>query len=105
MFYNYAMKGFIEFIRGRGVIGLAVAFILGGAITQVVTSLVNDIVNPLVGLLLTRTKSLETMYLKIAGAKILWGHFLGVTLNFFIIAAVVYLIVKVVGAEKIDKKK
>ncbi len=99
------MKGFIEFIRERGVVGFAVAFIIGGAITQVVSSLVSDIINPIVGLLLSRTKSLESMSLQIAGAKIMWGHFLGVTLNFLIISFVVYAIVRGFRIEKIDKKK
>lgn len=99
------MRGFVDFIRERGVVGFAVGFIVGGAVTQVITSFVTDIVNPLIGLLLSRTKSLESMYFQVAGAKILWGHFLGVTLNFVILAAVVYFIVKGLGLEKIDKKK
>lgn len=98
------MKGFFDFIRERGIVGFAVAFILGGAVTKVVASFVTDIINPLVGLLLSRTKSLESMYFKIAGAKILWGHFLSVTMDFIIVAAVVYFIVKGLRIEKIDKK-
>ncbi|MDH7476005.1 MAG: MscL family protein [Microgenomates group bacterium] len=99
------MKGFLDFIRERGVVGFAVAFILGGAITKVVTSFVTDIINPLVGLLLSKTKSLEAMSFQIAGAKILWGHFLSTTLDFLIISLVVYFIVKGLKVEKIDKKK
>jgi len=99
------MKGFIEFIRERGVVGFAVAFILGGAITKVVSSLVVDIVNPILGLILSRTKSLESMYFKIAGAKVMWGHFISIIIDFLILSAVVYFIVKVFGLEKIDKKK
>jgi len=99
------MKGFIDFIRERGVIGLAVAFIIGGAITQLVASLVTDIINPTLGIVLSRTKSLETMSLSLGGSKILWGHFVDVTINFLIVSFVVYLIFKVLGLEKIDKKK
>ena len=99
------MKGFIDFIRERGVIGLAVAFIIGGAITQLVASLVTDIVNPTLGIFLSRTKSLETMSLNLWGSKILWGHFVSVTINFLIVSFVVYLIFRVLGLEKIDKKK
>jgi len=43
------MKGFIEFVRDQGVVGLAVGFILGGAISKVVTSLVENIINPVGG--------------------------------------------------------
>lgn len=99
------MKGFIDFIRERGVVGFAVAFILGGAVTKVVSSLVSDIINPILGLILSRTKSLESMYFKIARAKIMWGHFLSVAIDFFILSMVVYSIVKGLKLERIDKKK
>jgi large conductance mechanosensitive channel len=99
------MRGFIDFIRERGVVGFAVAFILGSAITKVVSSLVSDIVNPMLGLILSRTKSLGSMYFKIAGAKIMWGHFISVAIDFLILSAVVYFIVKGLRLEKIDKRK
>lgn len=99
------MKGFIEFIRERGVVGFAVGFILGGAVTKVVSSLVTDIINPVLGIVLSSTKSLESMYFQIAGAKILWGHFISILIDFIIVSFVVYTIFKVMGLEKIDKKK
>jgi|SRR3989339_1840821 len=99
------MKGFIEFIRERGVVGLAVAFIIGGAITKLVASLVTDIINPILGILLSKTKSLETMYFSLGQNKILWGHFISITIDFLIVSFVVYLIFKVLGLEKMDKKK
>jgi large conductance mechanosensitive channel len=43
------MKGFLNFIREQGVVGLAVGFILGGSVSKVVTSLVTDIINPVLG--------------------------------------------------------
>ena len=46
------MKGFMDFIRKQGVIGLAVGFILGGAVSKVVASLVSDIINPIIGVAL-----------------------------------------------------
>ncbi len=68
------MKGFVEFIRERGIVGFAVGFILGGAITKVVASLVTDIVNPVLGLILSRTKSLESMYFQIGSANRMRGY-------------------------------
>jgi len=99
------MKGFIEFIRKRGVVGFAVAFILGGAITKLVASLVTDIINPILGIFLSKTKTLETMYLKLGQNKILWGHFLSAVIDFIIIAFIIYFAVKGLGLEKVDKKK
>ena len=46
------MRGFLTFIREQGVVGLAVGFILGGAISKVVTSLVENIIQPLLGYVL-----------------------------------------------------
>ncbi|KKQ26196.1 MAG: Large-conductance mechanosensitive channel [Candidatus Roizmanbacteria bacterium GW2011_GWC2_37_13] len=99
------MKGFIEFIRERGIVGFAVGFILGGAVTKVVSSFVSDIVNPILGLLLSKTRSLESMYFQIAGAKIAWGHFVSVLIDFVILSFIIYFAVKGLRLEKIDKKK
>lgn len=99
------MKGFVDFIRERGVVGFAVAFIVGGAITKLVASLVTDIVNPILGVLLSKTRSLETMYLRFGQNKILWGHFVSNCIDFIILAFIIYFVVKALGLEKIDKKK
>lgn len=99
------MKGFVEFIRERGIVGFAVGFILGGAITKVVASLVTDIVNPVLVLILSRTKSLESMYFQIGSAKVLWGHFVSTLIDFIILAYIIYFIMKSLKLEKIDKKK
>ena len=86
-------------------VGFAVAFIVGGAVTKLVASLFTDIVNPILGVLLSKTRSLETMYLKFGQNKILWGHFVSSCIDFLILALVVYVVVIALGLEKIDKKK
>ena len=99
------MKGFIEFIREQGVIGLAVGFILGGAVAKVVSALVTDLINPFVGLASGSGKGLESAAIKIAGAIFMYGHFLSVLIDFIIIASVVYTFVKVLRLDRLDKKK
>jgi len=99
------MKGFIEFIREKGVVGLAIGFILGGAISKLVASFVTDIINPFLGIILGMTKGLETAYLKIGPAKIFYGHFITALIDFTVIAFVVYFGVKVLKLDKLDKKK
>ena len=99
------MKGFLEFVREQGVVGLAVGFILGGSVSKVVTSVVTDLINPLIGLALGSTKGLQAAYVNFFGAKILYGHFLSVLLDFVVIAAVVYFGIKSFGLDRIDKKK
>ena len=99
------MKGFIEFIREQGVMGLAVGFILGGAVSKVVTALVEDLVNPLVGLALNKVSGLDKAYFEIGTAKILWGDFASVLIDFLIVALVVYFGVKALRLDKLDGKK
>jgi large conductance mechanosensitive channel len=99
------MKGFLNFIREQGVMGLAVGFILGGAISKVVASLVTDIINPLVGILLGFTANLADASFWVLGKQLMWGHFLSVLIDFTIIAGVVYFGVHGLGLDKIDKPK
>jgi large conductance mechanosensitive channel len=98
-------KDFMNFVREQGVVGFAVGFILGDAIKNVVTSLVNNIVNPILSLALGATGNLETHYWVIGASEVKWGSFLATLINFVTIALVVYLGVKKLGLEKLDKPK
>jgi len=99
------MKGFINFIREQGVVGLAVGFILGGAISKVVTALVTDIINPIINALLGTADGLKTASFKIGSSAILYGDLISVIIDFTIVAFVVYFGVKILGLNKLDKKK
>lgn len=77
------MKGFVNFIREQGVIGLAVGFILGGAVSKVVASFVTDIVNPLLSVILGFAGNLKDLSLTIGLVKISWGNFLATAIDFF----------------------
>jgi large conductance mechanosensitive channel len=98
------MKGFMEFIRKQGVIGLAVGFILGGAVSKVVASLVEDIINPILGVALGAAGGLESASVKLGTVQIRYGSFIGVLIDFLVIAMVVYYGVKGLGLDKLDKK-
>lgn len=96
------VKGFIEFIRRQGVVGLAVGFILGGAVSKVVAALVEDIVNPILEVALGTADGLREAALVIGGAEIKWGDFLSVLIDFLIVAAVVYLLVHLLRLDRLD---
>lgn len=98
------MTGFIDFIRAQGIVGLAIGFILGGAVSKVVASFVEDIVNPIIGLLLGAAGDLSTAHFVVGSANIMWGNFISVIIDFLIIALVVYYVFKALGVEKLDKK-
>ncbi len=99
------MKGFIQFIREQGVVGLAVGFILGGAVSKLVTALVTDIISPILALGMDNVKNLKDAYVQVGSARILWGNFLNVTIDFLVVALVVYFGVKLLRLDKVDKKK
>jgi large conductance mechanosensitive channel len=99
------MKGFFDFVREQGAIGLAVGFILGGAVSKLVSALVDDIINPIISMGLGSIENLSEAYLQIGSAKLLWGNFLNVFIDFVVIAFVVYFGVKWLKLDKIDKKK
>jgi large conductance mechanosensitive channel len=98
------MKGFMDFVREQGVVGLAVGFILGGAVAKMVTAIVTDLINPLIGALLGGL-DLKKNYVMAGSAKIMWGDFVSVLVDFLIVALVVYYGVKLLKLDKLDKKK
>lgn len=104
---NKPLDGFMSFVREQGVVGLAVGLILGGAVSKFVTALIDDLVNPIVGILLGSTEGLSKMKFVIPGTKaaIMWGHLISAALDFVVIAAVVYYVVHGLGFDRADKKK
>jgi large conductance mechanosensitive channel len=98
------MKGFMEFIRAQGVVGLAVGFILGGAVAKVVTALINDLISPLLGVILGAASGMKEAYTQVGPAQLKWGDFVSVSIDFIVIALVVYFGVKVLRLDKLDKK-
>ncbi len=99
------LGGFMDFIREQGVVGLAVGFILGGAVAKIVTSLVEDIVNPIVGLALGSAEGLKGATFKLGEATVAYGSFVSTLIDFAIIAGVVYVGVKLIGLDKLDKSQ
>ncbi|MBU0625327.1 MscL family protein [Patescibacteria group bacterium] len=94
------MKEFLNFIRGQGVVGLAIGFILGGSINKVISSLVSDIIQPLIGLVLGSAAGLNAVRI----GPVLFGHFLTVLIDFIIVAAVVFFLFKKMRLDRLDKK-
>jgi large conductance mechanosensitive channel len=99
------MLGFIDFIRKQGVVGLAIGFILGGAVSKLVSAFVDDIVNPVIGLALGKVSNLAEAVISIGPINILWGHFISVFIDFLIIALVIYYGFKVLRLDQLDKKE
>jgi large conductance mechanosensitive channel len=105
------LKGFINFIRTQGVIGLAVGLVLGGAVTVMVKSLVDNVVMPPLGFILGSSDGLKGLVFNMGKTRggqdaiLHYGTFLNDMINFIVIALVVYLIVHLFKFDKLDKKK
>lgn len=91
------LSEFKSFIAKGNVIQLAVAVIIGGAFGKIVDALVNSLLNPIIGAI-TKTESLATLNIELSGfAKLGYGAFLAAVVNFLIVAAVIFLIVKLMS--------
>jgi len=92
-------KGFIEefkvFLSKYGVVGLAVAFIIGGAAGRLVSALVSDILMPIITFFIPGGAWQEAT-LTIGPIVLAIGHFAGSAIDFLIIALAVFWIMKVI---------
>jgi large conductance mechanosensitive channel len=99
------IKGFISFFREQGIIGLAIGFILGAGVAKVVSSLVNDIVTPILGLILGKGDNLRNLSFDIGTSRVLLGNFIANLIDFAVLALVIYFVLKIIGLDRLDKKK
>lgn len=96
------LKEFREFINRGNVLDLAVAVVIGGAFGAIVTSLVDDILMPLVGVLLGGI-NFTGLNITMGGARILYGNFIQAIVNFLVIAFAMFLVVRT--ANRVTHKK
>lgn len=103
------LEGFSNFIRMQGVIGLAIGLVLGVQVKAVVDQIVASFINPVLGLVLPGAGSLsEKTFTLSVGAKqavFAYGAFISVMISFLTVAWLVYLGVKLLKLDKLDKKK
>lgn len=93
---------FKTFIARGNVMDMAVGVIVGGAFSNITTSLINDIVMPLLGIL-TGSMSFARLEVNIGPAIITYGNFIQAVLNFLVMAFVVFCLVKALNS--FHKKK
>ena len=105
---------FKEFAMRGNVLDMAVGVVVGGAFTAIVTALVDDVINPLIGLFFKADFS--DVVISLGGSSIKIGEFVNSVINFLIVAFIVFLLVKAVnkaqeaadklaGKEKEEEKK
>ena len=106
------IQEFMSFLKTFGIIGLAIAFVIGAAASKLVSALVTDIINPMVGLALPsgELKTLQTNIVNSATGVISefkYGDFIANVIDFAIIALIVFIMYKVLSKFKLvdDKTK
>lgn len=88
------MSEFKKFISKGSIIDMAIGVIIGGAFGKIVTSLVNDIIMPLIGIILGGLDFSE-LQLKIGDASIRYGSFIQSVVDFLIIAICIFIMIQV----------
>jgi large conductance mechanosensitive channel len=83
------LKGFRDFILRGNIVDLAIAVILGVAFNAIVTSLVNDVISPLIAAVVGKP-NFSYLFFYVGGGKVMIGNFLTAVINFLIVASVVY---------------
>ncbi len=91
------LKEFKTFIMRGNVMDLAVAVIIGGAFGKIVTSLVDDLIMPLIGLIIGGI-NFTGLTFSFGSAKVAYGNFIQNIVDFLIIAVVIFLMVKAISS-------
>jgi large conductance mechanosensitive channel len=94
---------FMDFLEKYKVIGLAVAFVIGTAASKLVTSMVTDIIMPIIAVLTPGGNWRESVF-QVGSAQFLLGDFAGAIIDFMIIAFAIFLTVKYIMKGDNSKK-
>jgi large conductance mechanosensitive channel len=93
------IKEFVEFLKKYGVIGLAIAVVIGGKVNEFVTATVSDLLMPIIGVFLPEG-AWQKWVLELGPIKLGIGHWIGAAIDFVIIAFFVFLVAKAILGEK-----
>lgn len=97
-------REFFSFLQKYGIIGLAIAVVIGGKLNDLVTSLVNDLLMPLVFQPALRAAHIEDIR-ALSYNGVLYGKVIGATVDFLVVALVVFCFVRYVLKEEAIAKK
>ena len=98
------LREFKAFAMRGNVIDLAVGVVIGGAFSSITTSLVNDILNPILGIIAGNNTAMAAMAVELpGGGALMVGNFINAILNFLIMAFAVFCLVKAVN--RLHRKK
>jgi len=99
------LKEFGDFIKRGNVLDLAVAVVIGAAFTGIVTSLVEYIINPLIGMICGGINLKTSLIVSVGDANFCFGAVIQAIIEFILIALAVFLMVKLINKLMNLKKK
>ena len=101
-----SLTEFKSFISKGNVVDMAIGVIIGGAFGKIVTSLVNDILMPLIGTILGGL-DFSSLSIKIKDSTIAYGAFIQAIVDFLIIASCIFIMVKIISGfqRKVEKEE
>lgn len=97
------LQEFKEFINRGNVIDMAVGVVIGAAFKAIVDSFVADLISPIIGIVFQ--SDFSDLSVTINGSQIMYGSFITAVINFLIVAAILFLFVKLVNKFRGLKKK
>jgi large conductance mechanosensitive channel len=100
----FMVKEFVQFLKNYGVIGLAIAVIIGGKLNELVSSFVNDLMMPLIFQPALRAANVDDIK-KLSYNGIFYGKVLGSFIDFMIVAVIIFIFAKVILKEDTVAKK
>lgn len=98
------LKEFTEFLKQYGVIGLAIAVIIGGKLNLLVTSVVNDLLTPLLFQPALKAAGVESIA-QLSYNGILYGKVIAAMIDFVVVAFIVFMMAKKIMKEEVVTKK
>lgn len=96
------LKEFKDFVMKGNVVDLAVAVVIGGAFGAIISSLVGDVITPLLLTPALKAAHVEDLD-KLAWGAVKYGNFLAAVIKFVVIALVLFMVIKTMNA--VSKKK
>lgn len=105
---NKQLKGFMDFVKAHGVVGLAVGLAIGAQVGTTVNVIVKNVIDPIVGFIVGNTDGLSAASFTIeAGSRSMtigWGAVISSLITLLAVSAVVYFVVTGLKLDKDGKK-
>ena len=98
------IKEFVAFLKEYGVVGLAIAVIIGGKLNLLITSVVNDLLTPLIFQPALKAAGVDNIA-ELAYNGILYGKVVSALIDFLIVAFIIFMFAKKIMKEEVVTKK